>query len=174
MTASSSPDPALYWNEALADELLHFLTGRLKCAETAADITHETFLRLYESAKENPPDNARAMAYRIAINLATDYQRKIKVRSNYAADIESTELAETQPSAVPGPEQIVIAQQQLDIVQAALDELPADCRVAFLLHGIDGLTHPEIAVRLGISRSKVYRHLVKALAHCVQSLGDAT
>lgn len=66
---------------------------------------------------------------------------------------------------MPGPEQIVMAQQRLEALQAALGELDVECRTAFLLQSIDGLTHHEIAERLGISRIKVYRHLVKALAH---------
>jgi RNA polymerase sigma factor (sigma-70 family) len=173
MTEPQPPDIALFWSESLAEELLGFLTGRLKCPEAAADITHETFLRLYQNAKCNPPNNARAMAYRTAINLATDYHRKIKVRNNYAADVEYTALTETHPSIAPGPEQIVMAQQQLQHLQAALAELPADCRTAFLLHGIDGLTYPQIAAQLGISPSMVYKHLAKALRHCAAHLDDS-
>jgi hypothetical protein len=30
---------ALYWNEALAEDLLRFFTGRIKCPEAAADLT---------------------------------------------------------------------------------------------------------------------------------------
>lgn len=173
MTESQPPQIAVFWNESLAEELLRFLTKRLKCSEAAADITHETFIRLYQNAKENPPNNARAMAYWIAINLANDFQRKIKVRSYFTAEVEPNLLADTHASETPGPEQIVMAQQQLQVLQAALDELHVDCRTAFLLHSIEGLTHPEIATRLGISRSKVYRHLTEALAHCTQRLDDS-
>ncbi|NOU21928.1 MAG: sigma-70 family RNA polymerase sigma factor [Methyloglobulus sp.] len=165
MANSSTPDIGLYWSEALAEELLNFLTKRLKCPEVAAEITHETFLRIHENAENNTPNNARALAYRIAINLANDYQRKIKVRNRFTADIEIDFSADSYPSEMPGPEQIVMAQQRLEALQVALDELDIECRTAFLLQSIDGLTHHKIAERLGISRVKVYRHLVKALAH---------
>ncbi|NOU21856.1 MAG: sigma-70 family RNA polymerase sigma factor [Methyloglobulus sp.] len=170
MTEIQSPDIALFWSESLAEELLCFLTRRLKCSEAAADISHETFLRIYQNIKDNPPNNARAMAFRIAINLANDYQRKIKVRNNYNSDTEFAILEEVRPSEMPGPEQIVMAQQQLQRLQAALDELPVECRTAFLLHSVHGFTYPEIAAQLGISRSLVGRHLVKALAHSKQRL----
>ncbi|MCX7100889.1 MAG: sigma-70 family RNA polymerase sigma factor [Methylobacter sp.] len=173
MTASTPPDMALYWNEALADELLHFLTKRLKCPEIAADLTQETFIRFYQFVKENPPDNARALAYRIAINLANDYQRKIKVRERFNAEMPADFHADDYPNETPGPEQTVFAQQRLYILQTALDELPEDCRNAFLLHSIEGLTGPEIAARLGVSNIKVYRLLVKATAHCELRLDDA-
>ncbi|MEQ1558296.1 MAG: sigma-70 family RNA polymerase sigma factor [Methyloglobulus sp.] len=170
MTAISSLDMASYWNQALADELLRFLTGRLKCPEVAADLTQETYLRFHQFIQTTPPNNARALAYRIAVNLANDYQRKVKVRGTYNADTDFTILEDIHPSAMPGPEQVVMAQQQLQCLQDALDELSEECRTAFLLHSVHGLTYPEIAAELGISRSLVGRHLVKALAHSKQRL----
>jgi RNA polymerase sigma factor (sigma-70 family) len=165
MTSSSTPDIALYWNDSLAEELLHFLIRRLKCPDTAAEITHETYIRFCQTSDAAPVNNARALAYRIAINLANDYQRKIKVRNQYNVEINPDFAEDAYPSEMPGPEQIVMAQKRLEALQVALDELDVECRTAFLLQSIDGLTHHAIAERLGISRIKVYRHLVKALAH---------
>jgi RNA polymerase sigma factor (sigma-70 family) len=171
--ATSSPDTASYWTQALAEELLRFLTGRIRCPEAAADLTQETFLRFHQFIQTSPPNNARALAYRIAVNLANDYQRKIKVRETYNADTDFTTLEDVHPSALPGPEQVVMAQQQLECLQDALDELTEECRTAFQLHSLHGLTYPEIAAQLGISRSLVGRHLVKALAHSKQRLKDS-
>ncbi|NOS75671.1 MAG: sigma-70 family RNA polymerase sigma factor [Methyloglobulus sp.] len=171
MTNSSSPDIALYWSEALAEELLNFLTKRLKCPDAAADLTQETFLRFYQFVKENPPDNARALAYRIAVNLATDYQRKTKLRNSFTVDVEPAAFAESFKSTAPGPEQTVMAWQHLEQLHVALNELSPDCRTAFLLHGMDGLTYSQIGEHLGISESMVYKHLTKALNHCATLLG---
>jgi RNA polymerase sigma-70 factor (ECF subfamily) len=173
MMESSTPDIFLYWTESLAEELLRFLTGRTKCPEVAADLTQETFLRFHHFIQTTPPNNARAVAYRIAINLANDYQRKVKVRDGYNANTDLKALEDIQPSEIPGPEQIVMAQQQLQCLQNALNELTEECRTAFLLHSIHGLTYPEIADQLGISRSLVGRHLVKALTHSKQRLKDS-
>jgi len=161
-----------FWTESLAEELLRFLTGRLKCPETAADLTHETYLRLHQSVKRNPPDNARALAYRIALNLAIDYQRKIKVRNRHNSDAEFDTVTETIPSTSPRPERILAGQQRLGLLQKALDELPPNCRTAFLLHGVEGLKYAEIAERMGISKSMVNRLLSRALAHCTQKLNE--
>jgi RNA polymerase sigma factor (sigma-70 family) len=172
MTVPSSSDFAYYWNDSLAEELRHFLTRRLRCSNTAAEITHETFLRIYQNTESNQANNARALAYRIAINLANDYQRKIKVRNRFNAEIESDFSADSYPSETPGPEQIVMAQQRLQALQGALDELDIECRTTFLLQSINGLTHQEIAARLGISRAKVYRHLMRALAYLALHVED--
>jgi RNA polymerase sigma factor (sigma-70 family) len=172
MTASSPPDIALYWNEALAEDLLHFFTGRIKCPEAAADLAQETFLRFHHFIQSTPPNNARALAFSIAVNLATDYQRKMKVRQKIMLDgeLEPYRLADAQIAADTGPERIVMAQQQLQRVYAALEELPLDCRSAFIMQSIDGLTHTQIASRLGVSQVKVYRLLLKAMSHCQLSL----
>ncbi len=170
---SVTPYTSLFWTETLAKDLLVFLTGRVKCQETAADLTHETYLRLYQSINKNPPDNARALAFRIAVNLAIDYQRKVTVRNSHISDVELGSFVETIASpSVVDPLHILMARQRLGILQSALDELPSDCRTAFLLNGVDGLTYSEIAERLEISISKVGRLLARAVAHCEQRLDD--
>ncbi len=173
MTNASHPDVALYWNEALAEDLLQFFARRLKCQDAAADLTHETYLRFHQWLKDSPPDNARALAFSIAVNLATDYQRKAKVRSNYTVEIESNLLADTHASTAPGPEQVAISRERLQQFHDALDELPAHYRSAFLLHNVDGLTYPQIAACLGISESTVYKYLAKTINHCLNRLGDS-
>lgn len=166
MTTPSPTDPPLFWDESLAKELRFFLTGRLKCPEVAADLTHETYLRLYQRSKETPIDNARALAFHIAVQLAIDYQRKTIVRNRYIADVEAEGFSEIVSNGTGEPEQILMAQQRLKNLQMALNELPEDCRTAFYLHGVDGLKYSQIAVRMGISEAMVGKHLAKALAHC--------
>ena len=56
--------------------------------------------------------------------------------------------------------------QRLEMVQRALAELPVACRESFLLRKLEGLSHPEIAERLGLSRSVVEKHIVNAMKHC--------
>ena len=172
MTETATPNMDLYWNEALAEELFRFLTGRIKCPETAADLTHETFLRFHQFIQTTPPNNARALVFSIAVNLATDYQRKMKVRQKVMVDEdhELNRLNYAQNVADTGSERIVMARQQLELACAALDELPTDCRTAFMMHSIDGLTQVEIANRLGVSQAKVYRLITKAMSHCQKRL----
>jgi RNA polymerase sigma-70 factor (ECF subfamily) len=47
------------------------------------------------------------------------------------------------------------------VLCAAIDELPADCRTAFLLRDVEGLSYPEIAetlhIKLGTVKSRVHR-----------------
>ncbi len=54
---------------------------------------------------------------------------------------------------------------------AALDELPPQCRKAFRLHKLDGLSHAETAAAMGISRSAVEKHISAALKFLLARLG---
>ncbi len=45
--------------------------------------------------------------------------------------------------------------QRLEMLQRALAELPPLCRDSFLLRKIEGLSHPQIAEQLGISKALV-------------------
>ena len=56
--------------------------------------------------------------------------------------------------------------QRLEMLQRALAELPPRCRESFLLRKIEGLSHPEIAEHLGISKALVEKHIVNAMKHC--------
>ncbi|MCY1454885.1 putative RNA polymerase sigma factor FecI [compost metagenome] len=57
-------------------------------------------------------------------------------------------------------------------MQRALAELSQPCRESFLLRKLDGLSHPQIAERLGISRSVVEKHIVNAMKHCRLRMRD--
>lgn len=167
---SNEPDSViseLTWSDSLLNELRRFLYKRLKCPEAAADLAQETYLRL-QKREGVPPDNARALAFHIAINLAVDYQRKLVVRDRYMVDADIIE--QTANLNAHSPEEILIAQQRLKRLELALNELPPDCRTVFMLHGVEGLKYAEIADRLNISISMVGKHLARAMQHCAQSV----
>jgi len=170
MTSLDQPNNALFWNEVLAKDLQSFLTSRLRCAEAAADLTHETYLRLDRKVKESPPDNARALAFRIAMNLAVDYQRKAMVRNKYSSDMAFDTAIEISSNQATEPDKSLIAQQQMALMKKALDELPVNSRTAFYLHSVDGLKYAEIAERMGISKSMVNKLLSQAMTHCAVRL----
>lgn len=172
MNGFDTAENTAIWTESLADDLRRFLTARLRCAETAADLTHETYLRLFQRDNENPPDNARALAFHIAIQLAIDYQRKAAVRNRYMVDDEVESFIENTSAGSADPEQTMVARERIEILKTALDDLPSECRTVFLMHGVEGLKYSEIAQRLGISVSMVGKHLTRAMAHCAQRLDE--
>lgn len=145
------------------DELLRHVARRIGNATVAGDVVQDAFLRINASAPTVEIASPAAYLFRVADNLAIDYLRQEAARSRLAAaDGAFEEVAAPEPS----PEHALDYKQRLAVLDAAIAELPARCREVFLLHKFDGLSHGEIAERLGISRSMVEKHVMKALAHC--------
>ncbi|NYJ06538.1 RNA polymerase sigma factor SigE [Petropleomorpha daqingensis] len=137
-------------------------------AQDAEDLTQETFVRVFRSLADFTPGTFEGWLHRITTNLFLDMVRR-RQRIRFDALPEDTERL---PGTAPSPEQ-VYADTHLDPqIQAALDALSPDFRVAVVLCDIEGLTYEEIAATLGIKlgtvRSRIHRgrvQLREALAH---------
>jgi len=145
------------------EELTGYLTRRLGSSGAASDVVHDTYLRLQGLGAVPDLDNPRAYLYRVADNIALDRLRGDGRRDRRFA---SSDLLAALPSEDPGAEERMVQEQRLRLLARVIDELPARRRQVFLLHKIDGLSHGEVARRLGISRSMVEKHVMRALAHC--------
>lgn len=143
-------------------ELVSFLNARLGNRQAAEDIVHDTYLRILERSSNTPIEQPRAFLYRTALNLVIDGHRRNVLRQTESLDVLDNEECYFSPS----PQVSIDTRQRLDMVQRALAELPALCRESFLLRKLEGLSHPEIAERLGISHSLVEKHIVNAMKHC--------
>ena len=159
------------WEQVVRDHsarvyrLAYRLSGN---AQDAEDLTQETFVRVFRSLADFSPGTFEGWLHRITTNLFLDMVRR-RQRIRFDALPEDTERL---PGTSPSPEQ-VYADTHLDPqVQAALDALSPEFRVAVVLCDIEGLTYEEIAATLGIKlgtvRSRIHRgrvHLREALAH---------
>lgn len=143
-------------------ELVCFINAKLGNRQVAEDVVHDAYVRVLERASDTPIEQPRAFLYRTALNLVIDGHRRNVVRQAEPLEVlDGDERFET-----PSPHCSFDQSQRLDLLQRALDELPPLCRESFLLRKLDGLSHPEIAERLGISRSLVEKHIVNAMKHC--------
>ncbi len=143
-------------------ELRRVMYRRCGCFETAADIVQETYQRMMTGNLWQQAENPRALMHRIAANLATDHERRHKVRNQYVDNVDFIN-EELQASDNIDPEQIIAARQRLDKLAEAVNLLPPKCRTVFMLRKFEELSHAEIAERLDISRNMVEKHLRNAL-----------
>lgn len=155
---SGSDLKALYL--AHRGEIQDYLDRRLRCKETAADLTQDTFIRLSEQMTRTPIGNFRAYLFSAARNLFIDHTRRQAHRKGKPLD-EPT-VAAFEP-ATPTLEQAAIAHQQLAALNAVIESMPAPCREVFLLVRVEGLTYAEISQRLGIPAQTAYSRMVRAL-----------
>lgn len=144
------------------DELLRFIVRKVNCPDTAQDIFQDTYVRYTNYPEKNRIENHRAFIFRIAANLVTDYERKNRVRERFSG-LEEVEIDSFPQGDNFQPEQLLSAQERLELMAHTVEGLPPRCRDVFVLRRVEGLSHAQIAKRLDISPRMVEKHLHKAL-----------
>jgi RNA polymerase sigma factor (sigma-70 family) len=147
-------------------ELERFLLRRVHSPDIAADLTQETYLRLLRARDTEKIEDVRGFLFTIASNLARDHLRQ---RSRFSR-LDGGPLHASFPSAEVSVESRIEAQQQVDRLQQAMEELPPKTRAVFILYRVDGLSYRNIAAALDISPRTVEYHLRQALIQCRQRL----
>jgi len=149
-------------------ELVSYLCARRGNRQAAEDIAHDAYIRVLERSGGSEIEHPRAFLYRTALNLVIDGHRRGLLRQ-----VEPLEVLDSDERFFsPAPSQSMDLNQRLELMQRALAELSQPCRESFLLRKLDGLSHPQIAERLGISRSVVEKHIVNAMKHCRLRMRD--
>jgi RNA polymerase sigma-70 factor (ECF subfamily) len=117
--------------------------------ETAEDITHDVFIKLFRSPPDASVKNVRAWIFQMARNLSIDALRKESRRSDRDAPIEIED---------PYP--------HLDLrmdIEAALGNLSCDEREILTLYLNAALNFREISHIIGLSLPATYRRYRNAL-----------
>jgi RNA polymerase sigma factor (sigma-70 family) len=155
-------DPGAFYSEHHG-WLFGWLRKKLGCAHHAADLAHDTFLRVMGSRELNDLDEPRAYLTTTAQRLMIDEARRKRIEQAYLAELA---LRAADIDLAPSPEQIVIAVEALMRFSNALDGLASKPRRAFLLRYLDERSNTEIAAELSVSIRMVHKYLVQALVHC--------
>jgi RNA polymerase sigma-70 factor (ECF subfamily) len=141
--------------------LYGWLRRKLDSSFHAADLAHDTFLRVLN--RHEPVDVAEPRAYlaTIARGLVVDFHRRHALERAYLNTLAT--LPEPQQ---PSLEARAIMLESLTAIDAMLDGMKPAIREAFILSQIEGLTYADIATRLGVSVRTVNNYMLKALEHC--------
>ena len=140
--------------------LLGWLRKRLGSAADAADLAHDTFLRVLLQARGDIRE-PRAFLSTVANGILANFYRRRDVEQAFQRSLAS--LPEAQ---APSPETRAIVLETLVEIDRRLDGLPAPVRRAFLLAQVDGMKQSEIALTLGVSLPTVQRYVARALLQC--------
>jgi RNA polymerase sigma-70 factor (ECF subfamily) len=156
------------------DSIMRFLIARLGNKADAEDVVQELFLRLSGIEVQQDVRNPTAYVFTMALNIARDYRRgrqraRVRDASWVEAHYDITSGSEA-VADIASAEDAYGAKQRVLAVRSALNELSSQCRRVFLLHKFEDLSHAEIALRLGISRSTVEKHMNTALRHLLRRL----
>jgi RNA polymerase sigma-70 factor, ECF subfamily len=103
---------------------------------------------------------------RITLNEAFARRQKRQRAAVFAprAGDESGALMETIESTQPDPERQAYAQELRRVLEQAVDELPDNYRVVFMLRDVEGLSTSETGAGLGIGEEAVKTRLHRARA----------
>lgn len=144
--------------------LFGWLRARLGDSADAADIAHDTFLRLLlgNRSPEQLGREPRALLTHIAKGLVVDHWRRKDVERAYLEALRHLPRGQ-----VPSSEEGLIIVETLMRVDAVLAALPRPTRRMFLLAQLDGLTLRQISEQTGVAVITVRRHVKKALLACM-------
>jgi RNA polymerase sigma-70 factor (ECF subfamily) len=172
----TSPSRPLAGFEELAmplfDSLYNFARWLAHGSHDAEDLVQDTYLKALRSfASFQPGTNFRAWIFRILKNSFLSSCSKLERRVTIAMDSE-----EDGPElAVDGetPETILIERWNSQLVQDAINELPAHYREALLLCDVEEMSYREIAEILSIPIGTVMSRLARARRTVRESLASS-
>ena len=127
-------------------KIYRFIFFKVNSQEIAEDLTSETFLRTWESFKnENQEiENIQAFLYQTARNLVIDYYRERGKAQLISADFHSPIIDPRQ-----NLEERAMLRSDLNTIRMALAELKEDYQNIIIWHYLDDLPISEVAKLLG-------------------------
>lgn len=143
-----------------------WLRRRLGNSFDAADLAHDTFVRLLARNEPYVVREPRALLATVAQSVVSNHLRHRQVEQAYLAT-----LATLPEPLAPSPQDRAIILETLIELDRRLDSLEPKVRQAFLLSQLDGLKQAEIAERLELSLATVQRYIVKAAHRCFFDAG---
>lgn len=154
-------------------ELLNFLSRTVNDRDAAADLAQESYARVLALRQSGETiSNARALLYRTARNLVIDRHRRTEIRAHEDIDaLADSDHAAAAPRYAQ-PEEAYAYEQHARAIVAAIEALPPRCREAFVLNRFEGMSHQEVADRMGISKNMVAQHIIRGVLAC-QECEDA-
>ncbi len=148
--------------------LVAFFRRRCRNAAEAEDLAQDVVVRALAHSESLSPARASGYIFRIAVNRWRDRGRRLVAHGNCVPWDEQSALAVSDGFS---PERLVGAQQELNRVLGAVQELGHRTREVLLRCRLEQMKHAEIARELGISVSSVEKHLVRAMTHLSRFTG---
>lgn len=141
--------------------LTGWLRHKLGNQHDAADVAHDTFVRVMQSRLAATLREPRSYLTTVARGLVVDLWRRRALEQAYLDTLATLPIAHH-----PSVEAQALIQEQLIRLDQMLNGLGHKVKQAFLLSVIEGATYPAIAQHLNISERTVGNYLAKAMERC--------
>jgi RNA polymerase sigma-70 factor, ECF subfamily len=158
-TTSDSPNEIFTKLFAESRQALHrYIRRFVGSSETAKEIVQEAFLRTYRQRES--VTTLRAFLFSTARNLAAnEYRHRRIMERGVMGDFGDSRFKTERESL----EAELLRDERNQLIQAAIDRLPPQCRAAFTLRVFHECSYKEVADRLGISTKTVEKHIARGL-----------
>jgi RNA polymerase sigma-70 factor (ECF subfamily) len=137
--------------------------------EDAEDVLQETLLTIYRKLRDlREPAALVTWLYRIVANTCVSSRRKARIAAGEELSLEELlpqgeDMGEGPfPPEASGPEVELYRQEVSRALDAALQEIPPDYRVVWVMRDVEGLSTAEAAEALGLSVPNVKMRLHRA------------
>jgi RNA polymerase sigma-70 factor (ECF subfamily) len=157
------------------EELYRFAYRYVRSVETAKDLVHEAFLRLWRQRAQVDLDGptARSYLYTIVRYQAVDHLRRRRVEERWQRDYVTPLVTDQGAALALDPDQEFAARETAAAIQQAVEALPPRQRQVLLLRWQQQASYEEIAETLGISPKTVAIHVGRALQRLREILAQA-
>jgi len=138
------------------DEIRRFIYYRSGDEALSTDVAQEAFIRLWEKRANITNDNIKGLLYKMASDNFVSQTRRQKVFQGITLKLGENGNGES-------PENILEHHELKIMIEKALENLPENQRVVFLMSRHEELKYNEIAERLDISVKAVEKRMSVAL-----------
>ena len=142
------------WNTPLQ----RFLQSKGMDINTSADLTQETFMRLWKNCAKVTVEKSKSFLFTAANNLFIDEYRKSKTQ------LKIKQASQKQITHEDGQYQVEMKEFQQHLEDAINTMTPASKEV-FVMSRFNEMSYQEIADALSLSKKSVEKRMTKALKH---------
>jgi RNA polymerase sigma-70 factor, ECF subfamily len=143
-------------------------------AERAEEVVQEACLRALELMKGfEGRASLTTWLHRVTVNCSIDFLRK-HIRTNGASTSSLDEVAGLLVALDGTPAARAERRELYEIARALVDDLPRDCRTAFVLTQLDGYSYDEAAAIEGEPRGTIASRVYRAKKLLLAAMAERT
>ena len=169
-------------NRFLADvekRALRIAEINIRDRDEALDLVQDAMIKLARNYADRPASEWTPLFYRILQNRIRDWQRRQAVRNRVMVwfgkgneDQDYDPVAAAPDLAGRAPDKELQTREAMQSLEAAIAELPARQREAFMLRMFEGLDVAGTAVAMGCGEGSVKTHYSRAVHSLRETLGE--
>jgi RNA polymerase sigma-70 factor (ECF subfamily) len=171
-TADGDDDAFRIIVERHQDRLVRLCQRILQDREEALDAAQEVFIKAYQKAGSlQPKGELFTWLYRVATNHCLNKLRRRRiVRFVPMGGADSDDSSAIEPAtASAGPDTELVAREQWQATQSAIDRLPDNQKAVLVLAKFEGLSYRQIAETLEITEGAVESRLFRAMRNLARA-----